>query len=309
MVTSHKRFANCFMVNTVIPTLNGQNYLEKLLPALKMQSIYVDSIIVDSSSTDDTSMVASQHGACVLTVVRNEFNHGKTRNIGIHLVKSDIVVLLTQDAILADNYCLENLLKPLDDPQIIASYGRQVPRPDASPAERFTRLFNYPDTPIVKGIDNLPRLGIKTFFFSNVCSAIKTKEFKELGGFPENIIMFEDLIFAAKAIMKGYKIAYVPEAKVWHSHNFSLIQQFRRYQDAGISLRNNAWIFKYTKANREGAEFLKQEIAYLSKKHQCQWIPYAIAESVFKFAGFWLGLHGINPRRKTTGVALTINNA
>jgi rhamnosyltransferase len=154
-----------------------------------------------------------------------------------------------------------------------------------------------------------PEIGIKIFFFSNACSAIKTKEFKELGSFFENIIMFEDLVFAAKAILNGYKIAYVPEAKVWHSHNFSLTQQFRRYLDAGISLRNNAWIFEHAKANREGAEFLKQEIAYLSKNRQYQWIPYAIVESVFKFAGFWLGLHGINPRRKTTGVALTINNA
>ena len=165
------------------------------------------------------------------------------------------------------------------------------------------------ERPMLKNKKVQPEIGIKTFFFSNVCSAIKVKEFKELGGFPENIIMFEDLIFAAKAILKGYKIAYVPEAKVWHSHNFSLIQQFRRYLDAGISLRNNAWIFEHAKANREGAEFLKQEIAYLSKNHQYQWIPYAIAESVFKFAGFWLGLHGINPRRTTTGVAPTINNA
>ena len=61
-------------------------------------------------------------------------------------------------------------------------------------------------TPTIKGIDDLPRLGIKTFFFSNVCSAIKVKEFKELGGFPENIIMFEDLIFAAKAILKDIRL-------------------------------------------------------------------------------------------------------
>jgi len=68
-----------------------------------------------------------------------------------------------------------------------------------------------------------PEIGIKIFFFSNACSTIKVKEFKELGSFFENIIMLEDLIFAAKAILNGYKIAYVPEAKVWHSHNFSLV--------------------------------------------------------------------------------------
>lgn len=297
------------MVNIVIPTLNGQDYLEDLLPSLKTQSIESYPIIVDSSSADATSKLANQYEARVLTVSRNDFNHGKTRNLGINQTENDIVVLLTQDALPADEYCLENLIKPLEDPQIVASFGRQIPQSDASPTEKFTRLFNYQETPIVKGKEVLQDLGIKTFFFSNVCSAIKTKEFKELGGFPENIIMFEDLIFAAKAILKGYKIAYVPEAKVWHSHNFSLLQQFRRYQDAGISLRNNAWIFEHAKANREGVEFLKQQIAYLSRNHQYQWIPYAIAESVFKYAGFWLGLHGINSRKKAIVFSSPSQNA
>jgi rhamnosyltransferase len=297
------------MVSVIIPTLDAGSALGPLLSSITKQTINIEVIIVDSSSTDDTTKLANQYEARVLTVARNDFNHGKTRNLGIFHAKSEIVVLLTQDALPADGYCLENLIKPLQNPQIVASFGRQVPRPDASPTENFTRLFNYPETPIVKGREDLPGLGIKTFFLSNVCSAIKTKEFKELGGFPENIIMFEDLIFAAKAILKRYKIAYVPEARVWHSHNFSLIQQFRRYQDAGISLRNNAWIFEHTGTNREGVEFLRQEIAYLSKKRLYHWIPFAIAESVFKFTGFWLGLHGINSREKLYKASSILNDA
>ena len=285
------------MVSIIIPTFNARTYINGLISSLRKQSIKSETTVVDSSSTDDTSKLAAQHAIRVLTVSLNDFNHGKTRNLGIFHAKSEIVVLLTQDALPTDDYCLENLIKPLEDPQIIASFGRQIPRYDASPTEKFTLLFNYPETPAIKGLEDIPKLGIKTFFFSNVCSAIKTKEFKELGGFPENIIMFEDLIFAAKAILKGYKIAYVPEAKVWHSHNFTLLQQFRRYQDAGMSLRNNAWIFEHTKANREGLEFLKKQLHYLSRNHEFQWIPYAIAESIFKFAGFWFGLHGISSRK------------
>jgi rhamnosyltransferase len=297
------------MVSVIIPTLNAETRLNLLISSLNVQTIECQIIIVDSSSSDNTASIAESRKLKLVTISNIAFNHGKTRNLGIQGEENDVVVFLTQDALPVDHSCLEHLIKPLEDQQILASFGRQIPRPDASPIEKFTRIFNYPETPTVKGIQDIPRIGIKTFFFSNVCSAIKVKEFNELGGFPENIIMFEDLIFAAKAILNGYKIAYVPEAKVWHSHNFSLAQQFRRYQDAGISLRNNAWIFEHAKANREGAEFLKQEIAYLSKKHQYQWIPYAIAESVFKFAGFWLGLHSINPRRTITGVAPTINNA
>jgi rhamnosyltransferase len=297
------------MVSVIIPTLNAGSILGQLLLSLSKQTISTEVIIVDSSSIDDTEIISKNHNVKFINIDKIKFNHGATRNIAARTSKSDVLVFMTQDSLPTDDYCLENLLKPLVDAKTIASFGRQIFNQDAAPTEQFARIFNYPGTPTIKWIDDLPKLGIKTFFFSNVCSAIKTKEFKELGGFPENIIMFEDLLFSAKAILNGYKIAYVPEAKVWHSHNFSLTQQFRRYLDAGISLRNNAWIFEHAKANREGAEFLKQEIAYLSKNRQYQWIPYAIAESVFKFAGFWLGLHGINPRRTTTGVAPTINNA
>jgi rhamnosyltransferase len=297
------------MVSVIIPTLNAEIYIDDLLSSLKGQSVKCEIIIVDSSSLDKTASIAASGNAKIVTVRKEDFNHGKARNIGVQEATGDIVVFLTQDALPFDKHCLENLLQLLESSEIVASYGRQMPRSDASLVESFARLFNYDDKPMIKGREDLSSLGIKTFFFSNVCSAIKTKEFKELGCFPENIVMFEDLIFAAKAILQGYKIAYVPEAKVWHSHNFSLLQQFRRYQDAGISLRNNAWIFEHAKANREGAEFLKQEIAYLSKKHQYQWIPYAIAESVFKFAGFWLGLHGIYPRRTAGSVTQISNNA
>ena len=290
------------MVDFVVPTFNGGKYLHNLLGSLGAQSVNSHPIIIDSSSADNTADVVRQFDATILTIARNDFNHGKTRNLGINQSANDVAVFFTQDASPTDAYCLENLIKPLADPQIVASFGRQIPRPGASPTETFTRLFNYPETPMVKGREDLSRLGIKTFFFSNVCSAIKTKEFKELGGFPENIVMFEDLIFAAKAIMAGYKIAYVPEATVWHSHNFALPQLFQRYRDAGLSLRNYPWILEHGKTDREGLAFLWAEIRHLAHNGLHQWIPHAFAESVFKFAGFWFGLHGIGAHRvpKTT---------
>jgi rhamnosyltransferase len=296
------------MISVIIPTLDAGSILGRLLLSLSKQTTPMEVIVVDSSSTDHTVKVAQNYGVKVLTVNKNDFNHGQTRNIAARTSKSDVLVFMTQDSLPTDEYCLENLLKPLVNTQAIASFGRQIFNQDAAPTEQFARIFNYPGTPTIKWIDDLPKLGIKTFFFSNVCSAIKTKEFKELGCFPENVIMFEDLIFAAKAILNGYKIAYVPEAKVIHSHNFSLKQQFQRYLDAGISLRNNTWIFEHAKTNREGAKFLKQEIAYLSKNRQYQWIPYAIAESVFKFAGFWLGIHGMTSHRRLDGTLSSSNN-
>ena len=296
-------------VSVIIPTLNAETKLAPLIASLSKQTLDCHIVIVDSSSSDKTAAIAESKKMKLLTIAKSDFNHGKTRNLGFQGEESDIAIFLTQDAYPVDQCCLENLIKPLKDSHILASFGRQIPQPDASPLEKFTRKFNYPETPMVKGLEDLPKLGIKTFFFSNVCSAIKAKEFNELGCFPENIVMFEDLIFAAKAILKGYKIAYVPDAKVWHSHNFSLFQQFRRYRDAGVSLRNNSWIFEHAAANSEGVKFLKQLVCYLSREHQYRWIPYAIAESIFKFAGFWLGMHGISPYKNIFAPPQTKSNA
>jgi rhamnosyltransferase len=296
------------MISIIIPTLNAEPTIGSLLQTIRQQTLSSEILLVDSSSSDETVKIAESFGAKIIIIPKKDFNHGSARNCCASDCEGKTLIFLTQDAIPADDYCLENLVRPLDDPQIVASFGRQLPRLDASPTEKFTRLFNYDDKPTIKGREELSNLGIKTFFFSNVCSAIKVNEFKELGCFPENIVMFEDLIFAAKAILKGYKIAYVPEAKVFHSHNFSLMQQFQRYLDAGISLRNNAWIFEHVKANKEGLTFLKQEMLYLSKKRQYHWIPYAIAESVFKFAGYWLGLHGIAPSRLIAGALSVAKN-
>lgn len=297
------------MVSVFIPTFNAGPTLRLLLEGLEAQSVPCTAIVADSSSSDETISVARSYNAHILQIRKEDFNHGRTRNLAASVNLSEIMVFMTQDAVPWANDCIEQLLRPLKDSKVVASYGRQLPRPDASPVEQFTRLFNYPDRPAIKELKDLPGHGIKTFFFSNVCSAIKIKEFKELGGFPENIIMFEDLIFAAKAILKGYKIAYAPEARVWHSHKFSLVQQFQRYRDAGLSLRNNAWIFEHARANREGADLLRKQIGYLLSQHQYIWIPYAIAESVFKFAGFWLGLHGAGLQREAIAPSSVSVNA
>ncbi|MBP7509020.1 MAG: glycosyltransferase, partial [Bacteroidetes bacterium] len=100
------------MVSIIIPTLNGKDYLKNLLPSIRAQSIKSEATVVDSSSTDDSSEIASQHGVRVLEISRNGFNHGHTRNLGAQHVKKDILVFLTQDALPTDDYCLENLIKP-----------------------------------------------------------------------------------------------------------------------------------------------------------------------------------------------------
>jgi len=281
-------------VSIIIPTLNAEKFIAELVLRLKQQTLPPEEIIVvDSSSGDRTMEIAGEMGCRTLVIEREAFDHGGTRNLGAKLSAGDVLVFMTQDALPADDTFLEKLVGPLADPSdplIVASFGRQLARNDAVPPEKFARLFNYPETVMIKSKEDLPQLGIKTFFFSDVCSAVRKREFEAVGGFPEKIIMNEDMVLAAKLILQGYKVAYVPGAAVWHSHNYSIAQQFRRYFDIGASLSMNRWLLDYARAEGEGFKFVREQLAWLLRHRHYRWIPYTLSLTLAKYVGYRLGL-------------------
>ena len=125
-----------------------------------------------------------------------------------------------------------------------AAYARQPPDKDCDIIERYTRSFNYPKESSVKTKADLDRLGIKTFFCSDVCAAYRRDLFEELGGFESPVIFNEDMFFATNAIEHGYGVAYAAEAKVVHSHNYTMRQQFHRNFDLAVSQKQHPEIFE-----------------------------------------------------------------
>ena len=278
-------------VSVIIPTLNAGPTIGTLVSTLRSQDHTPSEIIViDSSSADNTVSVAGESGAKTIVIPRHAFNHGATRNIAARRAEGDVLVFMTQDALPMDNALIGALTAPLRHADIAASYGRHIPRPDATPLEVFARQFNYPAHGAVKGIDEVQTLGIKTFFFSNVCSSMKKDRFLAAGMFPEGIKANEDMLIAAQFILKGFKIAYVPEARVVHSHNYSLFTQFRRYYTIGSSLKTHRWILRYALAEGEGLRFMKEQLRYVTEQHNYFWIPYIFLESFAKYAGYRIGL-------------------
>ena len=278
-------------ISLIIPTLNAGLHIENLLSMLSAQDTRPrEVIIIDSSSEDATVEIARGFGARTMVIPRHDFNHGKTRNMAAMQAKGDILVFLTQDASPNRNTLLSTLTAPLQECDIAASYGRHIPRGNASPLEIFARTFNYPDSPMTKSMDDIRKYGIKTFFFSNACSAIKRELFLSAGMFREGVRANEDMLMAARLILSGYKVAYVPEATVIHSHNYSLIQQFRRYYNIGSSLKNNAWVLDYAHPEGEGLRFIREQLAFVITQHEYHWIPYIFLESLAKYAGYRAGL-------------------
>lgn len=102
--------------------------------------------------------------------------------------------------------------------------------------------------------------------------------------------MNEDMFLAAKLIMKGYKIAYQPDAVVYHSHHYCLQTQFKRYFDIGVFFSRNRWIKGMANLEREGSRYLREELCFLSAHGNKKWIPYAIADTMVRYLGYRMGL-------------------
>lgn len=286
------------IVDVVIPTYKPQQKYLDLLRMLAEQTIAVNRIIVMNTEekyyealTYGNKAVKRYRNVEVYHISKREFDHGNTRNRAVKKSKAPYFVCITQDAVPADEYLIENLIRPLQRDDVAVSYGRQLPEADCLPIERFTREFNYPEESCIKGKDDIDRLGIKTFFCSNACAAYKRDVFEERGGFLHHTIFNEDMIYAAGAVLAGWKIAYAADARVYHSHNYSWKEYFHRNVDLGVSQADHPEIFEQVKSESEGIRLVKMTAQWLKENGYGNQIPLLFWNSGWKYLGYQIGKH------------------
>lgn len=283
-------------VDIIIPAYKPDQKFVTLIGRLEHQSVPIGQIIVMNTEQKyfdrllyGASYQKDYHNITVKHISKREFDHGRTRNRGVKYSDADFFIMMTQDALPADEYMVEKLLEPIRSGKAAVAYARQMADEESGLAEKFTRSFNYPEQSRIKTKDDLETLGIKTFFCSNVCAAYSRKIFDELGGFVKHTIFNEDMIYAAKAIEAGYGIAYAADARVYHSHNYTNREQFHRNFDLGVSQADHPEVFEGYPSESEGIRLVQQTIAYLKKQGQKKEIPHVICQSVFKYMGYLLG--------------------
>lgn len=281
-------------VNVYIPTLNAGSKWAEAVRMLRSQTYPIHkTIIIDSGSTDHTLSQGLVHGFEILHLDKRDFDHGGTRHMAVDkFPDADIYLFLTQDAILADELAIENLAKAFDlNPKLGMVYGRQLPHKGAKELEAHLRIFNYPAQSQVRSLEDAPQYGIKTISCSNSFAAYRRTAYWEAGGFPSGTILGEDVIIAGNMLLKGWQKAYLAEAAVYHSHDYSLKEEFKRYFDIGVFHSTNAWIFKhFGRAESEGVKYLKSEMSYLY--HHNKWvIPKSMVSIFCKWLGYKIGLN------------------
>lgn len=278
-------------VDIIIPTYKPGEEFRELLLRLNAQTHTPDHILIMNTdeSLMDHELVKGFPNVEVFHITKEQFDHGGTRNMGAGFSGADYIMFMTQDALPVDDSLIENLLAAFDYEDVKAAYARQLPRDDCSVIETYTRGFNYPDESFIKDKNDLKHLGIKTYFCSNVCAMYERQYFNDRGCFRQPSIFNEDMIFGGTLIKDGKAIAYVSEALVYHSHNYSAMQQFHRNFDNGVSQACNPDIFKGVPSATEGMKLVKETAKYLRTSGRVYLLPVLIWQSGWKFLGFRFG--------------------
>lgn len=276
-------------IEIVCPLYNAEKYIEKLDESLRMQeNVDIAKIsYILTRSKDNTEKILNAISAQYSIVEREDFSHSLVREDIAMRSEYDILVFITQDIEIRNSNWLEELVKPIENKEAEATFSRQLTKYDN--LEKYTREKNYPLESYIVSKSDIDRLGLRTFFFSDASSAIKTDIFKELGGYDrKNLPISEDMYIAYKIIINGYKIKYCANSIIYHSHNFSLKQLYKRYYDTGLFFKQNSYLNKYG-TNKTGGGLAKYILKRAIEEKNWKVLLRFIPDMGVRFIGMEIG--------------------
>jgi glycosyltransferase involved in cell wall biosynthesis len=228
-------------ISVVIPTKNAGAEFGQTLAALRRQAHSLEIVVVDSGSSDQTLDLAREHGARVISIAPESFNHGETRNLGIRHTEGQFCIMLVQDALPLGDSWLEEMLSPFADERVVGVTARQVPRPDSDPVARWqceyrnrllgeaARVQELQSWQHFETLDFQERLRLASF--DNVFSALRRDFWEQC---PFRAMSFaEDLDWGVRALAAGRRLVYKPSVCVMHSHTRPAVYHLRRSYVSG----------------------------------------------------------------------------
>ena len=263
-------------VDVICPLYNAEKIIINLNNSIiSQENVQINEIkYILTESNDNSEEVLKNNNINYEKIKKSEFSHSLTRERAALKSKADIIVFISQDIEIKRKDWLYNLVKDIDG-SVVAAYSRQLTKYNG--IEKYTREKNYSNKSRVISNDDIKELGLKTFFFSDASSAIKTSVFKDLNGYDQkDLPINEDMYFAYKLITNGYKIKYCADSEIYHSHKFTLKQLYNRYKLTGQFMKENSYLDKYGTSNSglELAKYiLQRSIQDMNFKAIIRWLP------------------------------------
>lgn len=235
-------------VSFVIPTLNGGDLLVRCLESIRKQDYPTDKIeilIVDGGSTDGTQNVAQKFGAIVVPNEKVLAEPGIV--LGLTQAKGNIRFLMAADNGLPVPNWIRQMVRPfVEDPSVMGAFTQIVPSElDNAITRYYCHLHVEPFTWFVYGAACNPR------DFHKVYKTLEEKDGYVIYQFtPKNhpLIAFaqgfavrkewvrkpeyedDDILPFIQMIEEGRKIAYVPNAGIYHHHLKGFSHYLKKYQ-------------------------------------------------------------------------------
>ena len=217
-------------VSVVIRTYNEQRHLKALLSAVGSQrdfGLEIETVLVDSGSTDDTLKIAAQFPLKIVGICKQDFSFGRSLNLGCAAARGEFLVIVSGHCVPTGPDWISKLIAPFKaNDKLAYVYGGQIGDESSHFSERRIFAKYFPVTSCI------PQEG----FYCNNANAALRRAVWEKNPFDEELTGLEDLALAKALVAQGYLVGYVAEACVYHLHSESWGQVRNRFEREAVAL-------------------------------------------------------------------------
>lgn len=277
----------------VIPVFRPDGRLKMCIERLLRQIVMPDRILLnvlyENPVDREIPEVYMDERIEVRYTPREEYDRAGSRDTILRELDSDIVIFMVQTAIPQNRYLIEKLTEPFKEERTAVVYGRHMTDEECSPIECCVRQFNYPPKGMTKSLEDAGKLGIRTFFNSNVCAAYRRRAYLETEGFGKRMIAGEDMLAARRLLEKGWQAVYAPEAEVIYYRNDDLHGLWKRNFDIGVAHAEHPEMIENTKLGKEGVRLVRVTSALLRQNHMEEYLGEVLTRSIVRYLAYQLG--------------------
>ena len=235
---------SCPQISVIIRCKNESKSIAKCIEAILNQRVNAqfEIIIIDSGSTDDTVKIAQKYNVTIYSIPSSQFQFGSSINLGIELAQTEYCVFVSAHAIPANSKWLSSLVKPMqEDKNIAGTFGRQLYHINSDFIQKrcIDETFGKKQKLYTVSSGSFKQ-NLKNISFSNASSCVRRDIALKIKF--SDVIASEDREWAYRVMKKGYKILYVSDSLIYHVHNETPDQWYKRIYINSLALHQFAGI-------------------------------------------------------------------
>ncbi len=199
-------------VSIIIPTFNGSARIGSCLNALMSQVAgrNAEILVVNDGSTDDTARVVENYPGVRLISQANS-GPAAARNHGAEEARGEIILFTDDDCVPTPNW-LDAMLEPFKDPEVVGAKGIYRTHQKGLVA-RFVQIEYEDKYRLMAGLSSID-------FIDTYSAAFRRDRFLEMTGYDTSfpVACAEDIELSYRMSARGWKMKFVPDAIVYHTH-------------------------------------------------------------------------------------------